>query len=504
METIHNGIFDIDAAAKAAGIMNLDPDPLKNLSINQYIRVMSKEELIEKYGSVEVVNFPKEYLEFVYNKRIRITTHIYNRIQRDYNGLADVSIDVGGGRKITRTLPRKLFVPVKKVVSSKKDIKGFSLLGKPCTQEIVDKMKSLVDRDVLKALMTIGASSSQKIYEVDDIQLEKYLDLWAKNKYPMFLMLGEKLTVEKPINYKISRQEMNSLVQKLQEQFPKYAPFLIELSDSIIDNECKPNVLLEMYFFDVFKRGMKVSKFLSQLLQDPKFDIEFSKILQHRIEKGYIKVSIDPCDFLTMSFNKNKWSSCQNIYAGAYSNAAFSLMCDKSTVIVYKDDGKTYTYEGECENWHTCGTTFKWNSKQSRELVNIDVETCAMSFNKTYPNMASDMVVAIRNMLEELVSSYAGVENKWEVYENAGGISQRKVLGKFHYKDPVICQAFLSNNPVNYATKFFTGVPELPCPVCGKTMTGSEVGGHMLCSKCYERGPANKKRHNEQPERATA
>lgn len=502
METIHNGVFNIDAAAREAGVMNLNPDSLKNLSINQYIRVMTKEELIEKYGDADIANIPKGYLDAVYNKRIRITKYIYDNIQQGHNGIADISIDVGGGRKITRTISRSIVVPVKKVVASKKEIKGFSLLEKPCTQEIIDKMKSLVDRDVFKALMTIGASNSQRIYDVDDVQLEKYLDLWAKNKYPMFLMLGEKLTVEKPINYKISKQEMDVLLKKLKEQFPKYAPFLIELSDSIIDNECKPNVLLEMYFFDVFKKGMKVSKFLSQLLQDPKFDIEFSKILQHRIEKGYIKVSIDPCDFLTMSLNKNKWSSCQNIYAGAYSNAAFSLMCDKSTVVVYKDDGKVYTYDGGCENWDTCGTTFKWNSKQCRELVNIDVETCAMSFNKTYPNMSGDMIQSIRHMLEELVANYAGVENKWEVYENAGGISQRQTHGKFHYKDPVICQAFLNGNPTNYATKFVTGAPELPCPVCGKIMTGSEVGGHMLCSKCYAQGSNAKKR--PQPERVTA
>lgn len=502
METIHNGVFDIIAAAKEAGVMNLSSDPLKNLSVNQYIRVMTKEELIEKYGTPDMVQFPEEYLDSIYNRRIRITEHIYNDIQRDYNGIADISINIGWGRRITRTIPRNIVVPVKKVVARKKKIKGFSLLEKPCTQEIIDKMKSLVDRDVFKSLMTIGASNSQKIYDVDDVQLEKYLDLWAKNKYPMFLMLGEKLTVEKPINYKISKQEMDVLLKKLKAQFPKYAPFLIELSDSIIDNECKPNVLLEMYFFDVFKKGMKVSKFLSQLLQDPKFDIEFSKVLQHRIEKGYIKVSIDPCDFLTMSLNKNKWSSCQNIYAGAYSNAAFSLMCDKSTVVVYKDDGKVYTYDGSCENWDTCGTSFKWNSKQCRELVNIDVETCAMSFNKTYPNMSADMIQSIRNMLEELVANYAGAENKWEVYEKAGGISQRQVCGKFHYKDPVICQAFLSGNPTNYATKFITGSPELPCPVCGKIIIGSEVGGHMLCAKCYERGGNAKKRL--QPRRVTA
>lgn len=484
METITSGVFDIQRAAREAGVNNINRDVLKSLSVNQYIKIKSWEDLLKDFGSSR--NIPNaSYLDSLCGRRIRINQTIFDRIQQNLNFIADVPVNVGNGKTITASISRAMVEPVKKIIPAK-NVKGFSLLAKKNSPEIIEKMKSLVDRDVFRSLMTIGASHKNRVAVVSEKQIDAYLDLWANSKYPHFMMMGQKLIIEHPIDYKISQSDMDVMVKELIEKFPKYAPFLLELQGSILENSCEPNVLLEMYFYDVFKKGMKVSKFLSKVLQDPKFDIEFSKVLQNRIEKGFIKISIDPCDFLTMSFNKHKWSSCQNIYGGAWSNAAFSLMCDNSTIVVYKDDGKIYKYEGENNNWDTCGTTFKWNSKQSRELINLDVNTCAMSFNKTYPNMSKELIGSIRQMLEKLVSDYVGAENNWEVYEDSSGIRNRKIIGKFHYHDPVICQAFLKNNPRNFLTEFVTGRDNLPCPVCGNIMDGTQVQGRMICASCQK------------------
>lgn len=484
METMFKGIFDLEKAAREAGATGGDLDVLKTLSINQYIKVKSKEDLMDELGDItKMFGMKAKYVDFFCNRRIRINEVIFDKIQADIAYIADISIDLGGGRRTTIALHRSVVEPVRKI-ERKENVKGFSLLGKEGSKEIFDKMKSLVNKEVFRALMNMGASHGEEKTEVSEKQLEKYLNMWAESKYPYFLMFGEKLVIEHPIDYKITQKDMDLLVSDLMKKFPNYSAFLMELQDSMLENICKPNPLLKMYFFKEFKEGMKVSKFLSTILQDSKFDIELSKVLQHRTEKGFIKISIDPCDFLTMSVNKHNWSSCHNVYGGAWSNASFSLMCDNSTIIVFKDDGKQYEYSGKGSSWNTCGQTFKWNSKQCRELVNLDVATCALSFNKTYPDMSKEMVGSIREMMEKLVSEYVGAENCWDTYKDEEGIPRRKIKGKFHYKDPVTYQSFLKNNPRNYMTEFSTGCSVLPCPICGKEMHGTEVRGRMICSNC--------------------
>lgn len=320
--------------------------------------------------------------------------------------------------------------------------------------------------------------ASGRARTISDDVINYYLQNWAIAKYDFYVMFGNKLKIEENVKIAIKVSDMKERQIELARRFKLYCAFIMRFTpEEIIDNIALAHPELEAHHAN-FKTGMKISKFFSQQFGNKEFDIEYSKILQNRFIDGINVVSIDPCDYITISVNKHNWQSCQKP-GGAYGSAAFSLMLDNQTMVSYKTTAKEYDY-----NEH--GVQFKWNSKQLRRLVFFNKETCHMGFSRLYPtsgndNKATDEFCKLsREMIETKVSAFLNISNEWE-YEKGNNYFQMNKKGSFVHADGVHEIAVPKDSLLKGS--FTMGVEQLKCLCCGKMRT--ENRSFLSCGGLY-------------------
>ena len=195
--------------------------------------------------------------------------------------------------------------------------------------KIIDEMISLVNREEVKILLGYyGCTSNVKDSVVDD-----YIRMWADAKYEFYLMFGKSLKFVRPVNIPASDYEIGRLFDELKCQYPFHSTILDYFS--IVDikaNKCPDNETLKDNI-EIYKPGMKISKFLHQYFLDDKFDIDVSKVLQNKVISGQFCISIDPIDYLMSSTNKNNWTTCMTPGHGAQSNGCVAYMIDDSGIV---------------------------------------------------------------------------------------------------------------------------------------------------------------------------
>lgn len=409
------------------------PKRLKGIQEGDIVVFRSMEELQEEFG--ESMNGIRcgwaKKMQKLCGEEFIVTSDTIKKINRDDYRLFikevddlyyDVSIDM---------LKFKEKEPLQEQINNQEEIIHTvqpTILNKDKEQHIIDKMISLVDMSRVNKLFAIaGSSENRKKMPKKEIVMD-YLNRWANAKYEYFLLFNENLQIEKEVEFELDEMEMNAMVETLCYQFPKYALLLENMTSSeFVNNSLDHDHGLKKYIPKHFQHGMKVSKFLSILLEDEKFDIEISKILQNRKIKGKIVISIDPYDYLTMSLNAHQWISCHNLEDGCYATGAFSYMCDEATLIAYRDNNKTYSY-------NYFGFKYEGNSKSWRQCIYFDKSSCSMIFGRQYPNESTDISKGIRELLEEVVSKYVDNVNKW-IVKTDDHDGKYKDLSDFHYSD---------------------------------------------------------------------
>lgn len=337
-------------------------------------------------------------------------------------------------------------------------------------EEIINKMISMVDIERFKKLLAIAGSSDGKKNMPSKEVTQDYLRRWALSKYEYFLLFDNELSIEKEIQFEIDNIEMKSSIENLCYTFPKYAPVLSRInSNEFIENSIDGDEIFEKYADKKFKKGMKVSKFLSTYLEDNIFDIELSKVLQNRLIKGKVVISIDPYDYLTMSINSHQWRSCHRITDGEYATGGFSYMCDDSTLIAYRENGTEYKY-------NLYGFKFEGNSKSWRQCVYFDKSTCSIIFGRQYPNDIKEVSTEVRNILEEKVSTYTNNINLWSVtrnehkgtYEKISNLNYHDVDSGFDYKFARFKNLYSTDDII------FKIGSEVKCVYCGKLLSEND------------------------------
>lgn len=387
-------------------------------------------------------------------------------------------------------------------------------------KRIIEEMVSKVDRDRFIKLCSVALGRGRKpSAEVVD----KILKEWAKAKYDFYLAFGRNLVIRKPIEFKIDESEMRPMVYELYKQFPMYAATLDKIMEeggisAFVENKCPASRFFPRYV-DFYKSGMKVSKFLSQLYHMPKegsgqtisekFDIEFSKVLQDRVVKGFVNISIDPYDFLTSGTNMHGWSTCQKLY-GDMAGGVFSWLTDPNALIAFRDNGKVYTYDkimsrdvgGDREVYDFGANKFAGNSKSWRQIINCDVNTCTFLFGREYPQNKDIEVVfdATRELLEDVIGKYVGVAD-WDNYGDLERIATRNYFGshpvykdvynhhysdignweslKGHYK---IKKALISPTGTDMAKAQITAGGKTYCLLCGREI--DKNSNSVTCGRC--------------------
>lgn len=540
------------------------------LDEEEFINVPPELEGIEYGDALVVAEFPdvRKYTEeqmwmkdirFKANKRFRDSLAegfpLYVVI---YDGVPDVHKRImkenGYPGNFEGIVPVEIYVdqirfadkmPGKKKEDGKKEkLTTYSVVNKKHDAAIIEEMIGKIDRERLSKLCSIAMGRGKK---PSDLALDKYLNAWANAKYDWYVAFSRNLTISSPIEFTIDSNEMRPLIDQLCTSYPMYAANidLIRQStskddmDPFIKNEMPKNIgLFERYSGELYKGGMKVSRFLSALYKkdtyecydscgnhlktfnyekDAKdfcakkreigvsceirvvpnamanqFDIDFSKVLQDRIVKGNAVISIDPYDFLTSGTNMHGWSTCQKLW-GDMASALFSFITDPGCLIAYRDNGKEYTYKkivargvGGHEEVDFGKNAFVGNSKSWRQLIHCDPNTCTFLFSREYPSnkQIADIPGTVRKLLEDTISKTIGVEI-WDNYGDLENIADKNYFGK----DPVYRDATHHHysdigNWENLKQKY--KIRKALVSPAGTNMAKAKisVGGEVYCLSC--------------------
>lgn len=354
----------------------------------------------------------------------------------------------------------------------------------------MEEMKSKVD---VKKFKKIYASAMEKIPK-DLKGIDLILHQWAFNKKHLYKMLGNKFSIFKEIEYDRSSSEITQDRVNLYREFPGIYPIVDnEIYDSeIANNKLEHDILGNSFqtYCRSFKKGEKVSKVLDELYHSKDLNMRFSDIVAKTKIKGFIEISIDPIDILLMSCNMSGWTSCHTIAKpgydgrtyGCYSAGIFSYMCDSSSMIAFRHDGKEYDYKIN-------KNTIKAKSKNWRQMIWIKEDFKAFITSRQYPKYMDQVAKEIRELLEEQINSYIE-ENIWVHTSKKENIkkyisNKREGYGSnLHYNDVKYnYDCDMCYHKESKLVHNFIKVGSYPvCPICGDNVITE--ASSPKCNKC--------------------
>lgn len=272
-----------------------------DFKVGDYVRIRNKEELENVYGRDEkgirtYVPFTTEMESLCGRKAI--ITDIYDKF-------VDLKI------KSTKiSYGDFTFTPDMIEIYKGKDEKEVEKESNKENEKIIKEMISKVDvKNFKKILASAFRVPSTKLKGID-----KLLHNWAEAKKDLYKLLGNELKVSKEFEYDADANFWEEEREKIAREFPGIGYMLLEMPiKSFIDNKyIRFSSNIDRLMRDA-KEGMKLTTFLSNAFNNSDFDTALSKIIDAAKVKGNIVISIDPVDFLTMSFNQSGWCSCHTI-----------------------------------------------------------------------------------------------------------------------------------------------------------------------------------------------
>lgn len=179
-------------------------------------------------------------------------------------------------------------------------------------------------------------------------------------------------------------------------------------NDTLIDNVYSyPTISIQLEGMDkpfVINKGCKASKVLGQLAKmfdiknfEP-FRLAHSQVLNEKCFVGKLCLSIHPFDYITMSDNANRWSSCMNwLDNGEYRRGTVEMMNSAVIVEAYLPDSH--------EKFNPSGDIV-WNSKKWRELFVVTPQF--LGGIKGYPYWNQDLEREVLYILKTLAQQNLG------------------------------------------------------------------------------------------------
>lgn len=236
-----------------------------------------------------------------------------------------------------------------------------------------------------------------------------------------------------------------------------------------------------------FVSGMKTSRAFNKVCTHygvdkwKKYNKEFAKysdMVSGNKRELYFIISLNPMDYLTMSFGRS-WSSCHTIdknnrrrmpnnYSGGYCNGTMSYMLDSSSIV-------TYVLDNVSGDLHEHGKLY-------RNMFHYD-DMCFIQ-GRIYPQ-GNDGSTDLYKFFREIVQKEFSVmlnfpENKWisrSVNNNAYSYGN-------HYRDYnnfSDCKFFYANKAPNTNTIINIGRVGI-CPYCGEEISSCSSISHGYCN----------------------
>ena len=409
--------------------------------------------------------------------QIVVDDEVIKRIDAHSRVISKIGNEIVTLAMLTTPNERKQTVE-KETVSVEEEKKHTSIKQSLIDEEIIKEMISKVDKKRFKVLLSIAASlGSSKVIVENDI-VDRYLDIWARNKYDFYLLMGRNFTIQKEVTLPMSNEEMDYQLRDLKRRYVKYWPLIEQFPTQFyLTNSLQyvPSNVRDMC--PQATEGMKLTKLFTDICEDPKFDVDLSMLLQNKMVKGNITISIDPYDYLTSSINQHGWRSCHRITDGEYATGSISYLLDSATLIACKYNDVEY-------NYNLNNFKFKGNSKTYRQCIYMDKASCGIIFGRQYPNTNKDLAKEFRTMLEKVVADYVGFKDSWVIQTNSV-IGEYKDKSDLHYSDVEGGWDFKCVKPkYSLDTPYFRVGADAPCLCCGEDDV-TDSNERCVCDECY-------------------
>ena len=261
---------------------------------------------------------------------------------------------------------------------------------------------------------------------------------------------------------------------------------LLRNTGNMVNNTCSQEIkfLLNNKLYKINK-GQKYTKAVRaianafgyekpQLIEQ--FIIEHSKVLNNKSIKGTLCLSIHPMDYITLSDNSNRWTSCLSWdEEGCHQAGVIEMITSPTALVAYlKSDNTVYEFGN-----------YQWNSKKWRELFMVDQHYIIC--NKQYPfsiiESQNKVLSIIKPFVEEVFGEYS---EKMTFTEYRGILGDYPTLITNHMYDDTHGKTKVCYNKKiteNYLMKFSGNSV---CIRCGKQEIFTSES--LLCSDCGDFG----------------
>jgi hypothetical protein len=203
---------------------------------------------------------------------------------------------------------------------------------------------------------------------------------------------------------------------------------------------------------------------------------QYADLVSGLVRKKKFIISVNPLDYLTMSFGVS-WRSCHCIDGGGYQGGCLSYMLDQTSMVTFVIDN----LDGEIHR----------TPKLYRQMVHYGNDLFVQ--NRLYPqgnDGATNLYDKFRDFVVEEFSTLLGVSKKWKVECGRGTCDRKTESEGIHYKD------YLYNNSCNvfYPEERKTKISDYVvtighkgiCTHCGEEYTHSSRLAHSSCRVCTE------------------
>lgn len=235
-----------------------------------------------------------------------------------------------------------------------------------------------------------------------DVDATNLLEQWEQAKAPIIELFGGTTIIRSKKKIKVTLSS--------EQRSRKFNEFLFVLDDNGVltedfetflrvnaDGFFENKVLLPHPSYHI-PQGAKILKSFKKFLPNQEVtrwaqDTASRYIQENKIE-GYLYLSVDPRDFLTLSENAADWYSCQSL-DGDYRAGDLSYMVDNTTIVAYLAGD-------EKEHFKCLPKDVDWYSKKWRMLVHLNGDK-SIYYNRQYPYQSTSLLEQTHTMLTDLL-----------------------------------------------------------------------------------------------------
>lgn len=214
--------------------------------------------------------------------------------------------------------------------------------------------------------------------------------------------------------------------------------------------------------------------------------LRHSQIMNQAKIQANLCISIHPLDYITASYNSNKWRSCMHWEDGEYRHGVIEMMNSPWVVVAYLESNHEYVSFGK----------YTWNSKKWREFFIVHPQ--CISGIKGYPYWNRDLEDATISWLRELFKDIYDYSEKiipWQVGMTIVDNSVNSSLRVDFDCGPSMYNDFYGSNVYHtclrknlsiesYRSINYSGPDE--CVYCGSTHGNYDNESDIYCDDCIE------------------